>query len=293
MIRRPANLNELVDILTGDSADTLIIAGGTDLMVQEHKISGCQLIDITGIADLAKIEYDDDRIRIGAIVTHSRICRNATVSSRLPILHTACLGIGSKAIRNHGTIGGNIAGRSPKADLTTALLALDASLSFLAVEPGIKRKTQSVEHYLMESPATTRKFITEITVTAFRDEPPQLFRKITSRLGFGAAKINMAFAIPSQSGSGARIALGGYGPHAVRLPNTEALASGFTHSLPSVHELVASIRKDLYFHKDRWAGSAFYSDWTYCQEDYKIQVSANCLHHFFIDTLAKTCNKSV
>ena len=65
---------------------------------------------------------------IGACTTHEAISSSEIVRKYAPLLAKACSDIGSPAIRNAGTLGGNVCNAAPWADGVTALLALDASV---------------------------------------------------------------------------------------------------------------------------------------------------------------------
>ena len=65
---------------------------------------------------------------IGAMTTIHDLASSAEVQSAAPILAQGASKVGSTAIRNLGTIGGNLCHNEPGADLPPALLALNASV---------------------------------------------------------------------------------------------------------------------------------------------------------------------
>ncbi len=123
----PRSVAEL-DEAVGHNPGAVLVAGGTDLglvVTKQHRALPA-LIALEGVAEIAGVAETDDTIAIGAA---------ATYETALPILerHYPSLGammrrIGSRQIRNRGTVGGNIANASPIGDMPPALLALDASL---------------------------------------------------------------------------------------------------------------------------------------------------------------------
>ena len=64
-------------------------------------------------------------MRIGAGVTYAELAA-APLADLLPALAQAARTVGSPQIRNAGTIGGNLATRSPAGDTLPVLAALDA-----------------------------------------------------------------------------------------------------------------------------------------------------------------------
>jgi carbon-monoxide dehydrogenase medium subunit len=69
-----------------------------------------------------------DGISIGAMTTFFDLISSTDVHKASPILAQAAAKVGSTAIRNLGTIGGNLCHNEPGADLPPALLALNASV---------------------------------------------------------------------------------------------------------------------------------------------------------------------
>ncbi len=108
--------------------DAILVSGGTDLglvVTKQHR-SLPSLIALDAIPEMAIVREFDEKIEIGSA---------ATFEAALPVLerHYPSLGatmrrIGSRQIRNRGTIGGNIANASPIGDMPPALVALDAVL---------------------------------------------------------------------------------------------------------------------------------------------------------------------
>ncbi|NLI48293.1 MAG: 2Fe-2S iron-sulfur cluster binding domain-containing protein [Acidobacteria bacterium] len=128
----PASLWELWRTLArvGDPARTRFIHGGTDVMVAvnikrdfpEH------LVDLSRIPELHVLLREGDVLRIGAGLTFTDLMESTLVADHLPVLARAAARIGSRQVRNRGTLGGNIANASPIADGAVALLGLDARL---------------------------------------------------------------------------------------------------------------------------------------------------------------------
>ncbi len=121
----PRSLDELACTLL-DHPDAVIVAGGTDvgLWVTKQHMKLPVTVSLDAVAGLAVISETPDTISIGA---------GATYQDALPVLEryfpdfgAMIRRIGSRQIRNRGTIGGNIANASPIGDSPPALLALDA-----------------------------------------------------------------------------------------------------------------------------------------------------------------------
>lgn len=126
----PGTMTEALEILAKTKADHMIIAGGTDAVIQlqDGQRSPRHVISISRIGELHGVSGDGETIRIGAGSTFSELEQNHLLRTRVRVLSGACAEVGSPQIRNLGTIGGNVVNASVAGDSITALLALDASL---------------------------------------------------------------------------------------------------------------------------------------------------------------------
>jgi carbon-monoxide dehydrogenase medium subunit len=77
---------------------------------------------------LRGLQAHDNGLSIGAMTTFFDLLSSSGVQNAAPILAQAGAKVGSTAIRNLGTIGGNLCHNEPGADLPPALLALNASV---------------------------------------------------------------------------------------------------------------------------------------------------------------------
>lgn len=166
------------------------IAGGTLMQMQrEQGISfPPHLISLERIQELTDIEETvDGSIRIGAL-TDLESCRtHPLVRENCPILSEAIGTIASPAVRNRGTIGGNILYRI--GDAIPVLLALDARLSWFC-ENGIR--SEWLNDYLggQEVPSKAA-ILTDITV-ASPVKGRCFFRKIGRRETFIPSVVTVA-----------------------------------------------------------------------------------------------------
>jgi hypothetical protein len=140
------------------------------------------------------------RITIGAGVTFARILAERD----LAFLHAPARSIGGPAVRNMGTVGGNLFAPSPYGDFTVALLALDATVS---VQGGLGARDMPIEEFLQsrERQAGTLCFVS----CTSREREAFRYRKIARIKPKGGSVITLAAHL-RMSGRivGARIALG-------------------------------------------------------------------------------------
>lgn len=128
---KATTLQEAIDALKTAEGGVKLLAGGTDLLVnarEGHPYRDMTIVDLYGIPELCAIHEADGWIAIGAGVTHAQIEQSPLIRARAGVLADACRTVGSPQIRNHATIGGNIANASPAADSLAALSVLEAEV---------------------------------------------------------------------------------------------------------------------------------------------------------------------
>lgn len=91
-----------------------ILAGGTDLLgeMKNYIVTPSLLVNIKTIPNLDKIEWDSKTgLKLGALVTLSRIAEDKTIASRYAALTEAIDSAAMPQIRNAATIAGNLCQR--------------------------------------------------------------------------------------------------------------------------------------------------------------------------------------
>lgn len=115
----------------GNGKTTLMLAGGTDVIVQlrEGRKRCDQLIDLKHIPELVAHGFaGDGTLIIGASAPLAELYEDAEVQRRLPGLVDAASLIGGIQIQSRASLGGNLCNASPAADSSPALIALQARL---------------------------------------------------------------------------------------------------------------------------------------------------------------------
>ncbi|WP_317931471.1 xanthine dehydrogenase small subunit [Halioxenophilus sp. WMMB6] len=111
-----------------DMPNARLVAGGTDLLLEQTQAFKTlrHLIGISQVPELKAIQVEDGRVAIGAAVTFSQM--EASLADTCPELIQLLHRVGSRQIRNQGTLVGNIANASPIGDSPPFLLTMDAEL---------------------------------------------------------------------------------------------------------------------------------------------------------------------
>lgn len=107
-----------------------LLAGGHSLVpiLKLRLAAPSALVDIGRIPELRGISRQNDHVRIGALTTHAELAASADLRAAAPALAEAASSVGDPAVRNRGTIGGNVAHADPASDLPTVLVALGARM---------------------------------------------------------------------------------------------------------------------------------------------------------------------
>ena len=131
----PKSVGELLDSLEVGGEGSVVIAGGTDLMMalKERTTTPDAVIDISRLGrELGGIRKGGGALRIGALTTFAEIEASQLVDRFAEALKTAAANVGTLQIRNLATIGGNLATASPAGDSAPPLIALGACVKILS-----------------------------------------------------------------------------------------------------------------------------------------------------------------
>ncbi|MET7897290.1 FAD binding domain-containing protein [Streptomyces mirabilis] len=97
-----------------DHEDVKFLAGGTNLvdLMREGIEQPTTVVDITRLPLTGIEELPDGTIRVGALVTNSRLAADPVIRTRYPVLAQAILLGASAQLRNMATVGGNLLQRT-------------------------------------------------------------------------------------------------------------------------------------------------------------------------------------
>jgi CO/xanthine dehydrogenase FAD-binding subunit len=216
-----ASVDEAATALSGDRG-ARYLAGGTLVMraLNEGDISISTIVRANDHA-LRRIEAAGPRVTIGAGVTFAKI-----LSERdLAFLHAPARSIGGPAVRNMGTVGGNLFAPNPYGDFTVALLALDATVS---VQGGFGARDVPIEEFLQSRERQAGSLVISVSCQKPTNSEAFRYRKITRIRPKGGSIITLAAHVPLSSDRvlGARLALGSMAPVPIRARAAERALEG-------------------------------------------------------------------
>ena len=208
--------------------DAILLAGGTDLglRVSKEREALPAVISTAAVEQLRTISTDAGAIELGGAVTYTEAL--PLLDRHFPSFGAMVRRIGSRQIRNLGTIAGNLATASPIGDTIPCLIVLDATVR-------------------LASPAGERELPVESFITGYRttalagDEviaairipllaPGQDFTvyKLSKRFDQDISTVIAAFRLERQGGKvrALRAAYGGMAARALRAARLEAAVRG-------------------------------------------------------------------
>ncbi len=202
--------------------DARYFGGGTLVMraLNEGDVALSTIVRATDHA-LTRLEVTGSRITIGAGITFARVL----AERELAFLHPVAASIGGPAVRNMGTIGGNLFAPAPFGDFTVALLALDATI---ALQGSYGAREMAIEEFLAGRARMQAGLVLSVSFQRPSSSEAFRYRKIARIRPKGAAVMTLAAHVPSSAGRilSARIALGAMAATAVRAKGAERALEG-------------------------------------------------------------------
>ena len=130
--KSPRTLPQLLQLRAAQPKAQLV-AGCTDvgLWVTKQHQQFEQIIDVTKVQELRRVEDYPDHLAIGAAVP--LVDAYAALSWLWPQLHAFATRFAGLPVRNSGTLGGNVANGSPIGDSMPLLIALRASVVLMSI----------------------------------------------------------------------------------------------------------------------------------------------------------------
>lgn len=198
------------------------LGGGTLVMraLNEGDVSISTVVRATD-RDLTRVVGVGARITIGAGVTFARVLAERD----LAFLHPVARSIGGPAVRNMGTVGGNLFAANPYGDFTVALLALDATVT---VQGNFGTRGFGIEEFLQARDRQAGNLVLSVSCQRPAGADAFRYRKIARVMPKGGSVITLAAHLPVSGGriAGARVALGSMAPAPIRSRGAERALEG-------------------------------------------------------------------
>jgi carbon-monoxide dehydrogenase medium subunit len=145
---RPSDLRAALELLAGENTTAKVLAGGQSLgpLLNLRLVQPDVVIDITAIPEMIRVEEDADHLVLGACITHADIEDGRVPDVTNGAMAKVAAGIGYRAVRNRGTIGGSLTSADPSADWVSALAAFGAEVILRGLAG---TRTLAIEDYVV------------------------------------------------------------------------------------------------------------------------------------------------
>jgi carbon-monoxide dehydrogenase medium subunit len=190
---RPTTLPEALALIA-EAPDAKVMAGGQTLgpMLNLRLAQPPLLIDIARIAELAEVAEDADSVTIGATITHAAIEDGCVTDPTAGFLSQVAAGIGYRAVRTRGTIGGSLAHADPAADWLVALTVLGAELNLAGPDRRRRLALNGFVEGAMQTVLKSNELITGVRLAKFSQSARFGYHKICRKVGEFADAIGAA-----------------------------------------------------------------------------------------------------
>jgi carbon-monoxide dehydrogenase medium subunit len=229
---RPHDLDEALIEREKYAGEAMPIAGGQSLLVmlRNRLIFPKALIDLEALDELKGTRTNANEISVGATTTFHSLLSSAEIKGAIPILSQAAAKVASTAIRNLGTIGGNVCHNELGADLPPALLVLNAAAE-LASRSG-SRKVPLTEFFrdFFETALQPHELLVRVEIPQLPKGAAGVYLKHAispeDLAIVGVAVILVPDGNAARKISGVRIGLGGVAPVPFRAVKAERSLTG-------------------------------------------------------------------
>jgi CO/xanthine dehydrogenase FAD-binding subunit len=239
-----ASLDEALDALLPATPRSVVLAGGTDVMVELHagRRQPDRVVDIWRVAELRGIAREGGGLRVGALTTCAELERSPAVASTCDILSAAAREVGAGQIKSRATLGGNLGTASPAADLVPALLAVGAAVRLRSRDAV---RDVPIAEFVIGYRSTARRpdeLIESVLVPGPLPGERRAFRKVGTRRAQSISKVVIALSLRIVDGvvTGARAAAGSVADRTILLPGFAAELFGHA---PTPERIAAAARR--------------------------------------------------
>jgi len=279
----PKSIAELADkLLKSPSAN--IVAGGTDLAlsVTQNLNTINDLVYVGDVEELHTLENNEQEFIIGSAVSYSKF--TPMLAQEYTELGEMIERIGSKQVRNNGTLGGNIGNASPIGDMPPALIALGAQMT---LQRGDNERKILVEDYFVGYKKTVlagSEFIKNIYIPKAKTGQIVKLYKISKRIDDDISAVLAAFFLEINNNiiTNVRIAFGGMAGIPMRAAQCEAALLNNTFNQESVAAAQQALTLDFQPMSDVRAS-----------DKYRMKVAQNLIQKCYLELQPKIKGNSI
>ncbi len=270
----PVSLENLLTV-RAQNPTAQIVAGTTDVglwVTKQHRQFG-QIIDVTQVAELRRMEDYPHHIAIGAAVTLNDAFA-ALIKDR-PQLQDFAARFAGLPVRNSGTLGGNVANGSPIGDSMPLLIALGANVVLMSVRGHRDMPLEQLYTGYRQNVMAPDEVLAWIKVPKPTQGEFLRIYKISKRFDDDISAICLGLSLHIANGIvvKASVGVGGVAATPVRAIKTEAALAGQDWSKATIDHAIKVIRAEFSPISDMRASGA-----------YRTQVLGNLLQRYWLES---------
>ncbi len=191
---RAGSVAEALRLLAEPGLTSRPLAGGTDVLVyiRHEKPSFDRLVDISRVPEMKIIERRGDEVVVGGAVTYTEAAESPLLREVAACLVEACLTVGGPAIRNMGTLAGNVVNAAACADSLPPLTCLDAVVHLCSLAG---ERTMALSDFVLGPNRTAIRpgeLLTHFSFAVPPDGTRQAFTKLGRRNAQAISRLSMA-----------------------------------------------------------------------------------------------------
>jgi xanthine dehydrogenase small subunit len=241
----PQSLDELVDA-KAKHPDAVVLGGGTDLgiRVSKEREAFPVVISTQWVTSLRAISETADALTFGGGVTYTRAL--PMLDRYFPSFAELVRRIGSRQIRNIGTLAANIANASPIGDTIPCLMALDATITLRSRRGARQFKADDFIHGYRKTALAKDEIIESISIPKLKPGTNFVTYKLSKRFDQDISTVIGAFRLRVENGKVAelRAAYGGMAATTSRAKHVEAAITGQPWTADTLKNVDSLIAKD-------------------------------------------------
>jgi aerobic carbon-monoxide dehydrogenase medium subunit len=226
---RPLTMVAVLDLLAKGDSDTKILAGGQSLisMMNFRLAKPERLIDINRLPDLNYIRREGNEIAIGALARHNDVKESAIVKTDCPLMSAAYEWVAHGAVRNRGTLCGNLCHSDPASEMPAVMLAVKATM--VVRSKSKERRIAAADFFLgmYETAVKPDEMLVEVRVPISPAGQRFGFEEVSMRKGdYAWVVIACLVSVKAEKIAEVAISAAGIGACAVRLKEVESAIVG-------------------------------------------------------------------
>ncbi|TWX71167.1 xanthine dehydrogenase small subunit [Colwellia sp. C1TZA3] len=267
-----------------DNPQAILVAGATDLAltVTQNLATIDDLVYLGDVAELHRLDNNADEFVIGSAVPYSEF--TPMLANEYHELGEMIERIGSKQIRNNGTLGGNIGNASPIGDMPPALIALGATMT---LQRGDSERKIALEDFFIAYKKTVlneAEFIKNIYIPKAKAGQLLKVYKISKRIDDDISAVLAAFFIELNDNvvTNIRIAFGGMAGIPMRAKHCEAALLNKTFNKASITAAQQALTQDFQPMSDVRAS-----------DKYRMKVGQNLIEKCYLELQSKNIETRV